>query len=131
MPKKIEDIIVPERKRSIRDIPIPEGRRKNNGYEAPSAIPEPYPPEIGRRGSNASGLNFTLPRRGRKGVWIASGVALLVLVFPILSLFNAATLAYVPKSAAVSFGKDIYTAHKAGEGKLLYSVIKLSKEKSL
>jgi len=37
MPKKIEDIIVPERKRSIRDIPIPENRRKN-GEQPPSSF---------------------------------------------------------------------------------------------
>ncbi len=117
MPKNIEDIIVPERRRSIRDIPIPEGRRKDSGYEALSTLKEYGSP--------------LTPRIPRKGVWIASGIALLILIFAVLSIFNGATLAYVPKSAPLSFNNDIYVTRKTGEGELLYSVVKLSKDKGL
>lgn len=116
MPKNIEDIIVTERKRSIRDIPIPEGRRRSD--------------------NNLSRTNFNLqqkeerPASGR-GKWIAVGAALLILIFALLSLFNGATLAYIPKSQSVSFDNDVYTAHKSGDGELLYSVVKLSKDKGL
>lgn len=117
MPKNIEDMIVVERKRSIRDIPIPEGRRRIEKHEV-------------------SSLNI-LPKEDRlnsgkgKGKWLAIGVALLVLIFATFSIFNGATLAYVPKSQAVSFNNDSYTARKAGEGSLLYSIVKLSLDKGL
>lgn len=131
MPKNIEDIIVPERKRSIRNIPIPEGRRKNDRNTAPFAPNEYYPSAIPRE-------NIDIPREpkrfsgnSRKSVWIAAGVALLMLIFAVLSVFNGATLAYTPKSAALSFENEIYTAKKSGEGELLYSVVKLSGDKGL
>lgn len=120
MPKSIEDIIVPEKKRSIRDIPIPEGRRRNsvlqNNFDTR--------PEEER----FSRVSARVPR---KGMWLATSLALLVLIFAILSLFDGSTLAYIPKSLAVSFNNDIYTARKTGEGELLYSVIKLSQDKGL
>ena len=119
MPKHIEDIIVPERKRSIRDIPIPEGRRRAERYEMPPASKENH-------SFNSAGTDG-----GSRRKWIAIGIALLILMFTALSLFDGATLAYVPKSQAVSFDDDSYTARKAGEGNLLFSVIKLSGEKGL
>ncbi len=135
MPKNIEDIIVPERKRSIRDIPIPEGRRRNEESPVPSLPQEQYhAPTLSRN-------SFDLPQeerkyttsswRGRKNLWLATGAALIVLIFAVLAIFNGATLAYVPKSQTLSFENDTYTAHKTGEGKLLYSVVKLSKDKGL
>ena len=119
MPKHIEDIIVPERKRSIRDIPIPEGRRRAERYEMPPASKENH------------SFNSTSNDGRSRRKWIAIGIALLILMFTALSLFDGATLAYVPKSQAVSFDDDSYTARKAGEGNLLFSVIKLSGEKGL
>ena len=119
MPKHIEDIIVPERKRSIRDIPIPEGRRRAERYEMPPASKENH-------SFNSTGTDGRSRRK-----WIAIGIALLILMFTALSLFDGATLAYVPKSQAVSFDDDSYTARKAGEGNLLFSVITLSGEKGL
>ncbi len=131
MPKNIEDMIVPEKRRSIRDIPIPEGRKNNSS---------------GKHGVSPAGeFNFTASpnnsgifqeekrssKVSRKRVWMATGASILVLIFAVLSIFNGATLAYIPKSVAVSFNNDIYTAEKTGEGKLLYSVVKLSKDKGL
>lgn len=122
MPKKIEDIIVPERKRSIRDIPIPEGRRNNNGHYSPVFPRDNFStPQVAKKIS-------VIPR---KRLWMATGFALLVLIFVTLSLFNGATLAYVPKSTILSFDHDIYTAQKTGEGGLLFSVVKLSGDKGL
>lgn len=136
MPRNIDDMIVPEKKRSIRDIPIPPGRRKVNNLSAFPPVPntprEYNPPQIPRE-------NFDIHRNGniftkilrKKGLWIASGVALAVLTFAILSVFNGATLSYVPKSAVLSFDANTYTAEKIGEGKLLYSIVKLSKDKGV
>ncbi len=132
MPKHIEDIIVPERKRSIRDIPIPEGRRRAERYEIPSVSRENH------SFNNSSHDNFNLsPGEGNavgkksKNKWMVAGISLLILIFAILSVFDGATLAYIPKSQAVSFDNNSYTAHQAGESELLFSVIKLSGEKGL
>lgn len=132
MPKNIEDIIVPERKRSIRDIPIPENRRKNDKYAVPVSLGEYHSPitlrdnpDISQEGRKSSTW------RGRKSTWVAAGGALLVLVFAILSVFNGATLAYLPKSATLSFDNEVYTAQKTGNEGLLFSVVKLSEDKGL
>ncbi len=134
MPKNIEDIIVPERKRSIRNIPIPEGRKKDGGNSAPFASNEYYPPATRRESGviRQEEKKFsTSSWRDRKSVWITTGAAVIALIFTILSIFNGATLAYTPKSMALSFNNEIYTAKKSGEGELLYSVIKLSGDKGL
>lgn len=133
MPKNIEDMIVPERKRSIRNIPIPEGRRKNNDY---ASQPLPREPEHESTESFLSPLDVPQVERkssriNRRSVWMTVGLAVVALVFTALSIFNGATLSYVPKSTVLSFANDIYTARKAGEGELLYSVIKLSENKGL
>ncbi len=127
MPRKVEDIIVPERKRSIRNIPIPENRKRHSVSGAPSTPSvgkeEPYNPVPPRR--------LERPRRGfRKRIWLSSGVGALILIFAALSLWNGATLSYVPRSTALAFNNEVYTARKTSENGLLYSVVKLSGEKS-
>jgi hypothetical protein len=142
MPKNIEDIIVPERKRSIRDIPIPESRRKNNGYSAPftpvaSTTAQPSVSTLASNKNFDSMRNLDteekkkVSRFPRKRIWIASVAVLVVLIFSILSIWNGATLTYVSKSASLSFDNDIYIAKKSGEGELLYSIVKLSKDKGM
>lgn len=121
MPKNIEDIIVPERTRSIRNIPIPEGRRKDE-YRSPVILRDDF--DIPKAEKSFS-------RMPRKGIWLASGAAVLILIFAVLSIFDGTTFSYVPKSLALSFNSDLYTAKKSGEGVLLYSVIKLSEDKGL
>ena len=125
---------MPERKRSIRDIPIPESRRKNDKYAA-SFPPKEYNSPIILRD------NSGIPRekkkflisswRNRKNTWMVAGGALLVLVFATLSVFNGATLSYIPKSATLSFDNEVYTAQKTGNGGLPYSVVELFKDKGL
>src|SRR3989344_844534 len=142
MSKKIEDIIPPERRRSIRDIPIPEGRRKSDPFSPRSATPARA---TARKAAPAirieeeeesavpvSGRNPDFPRRkrtSRRRVWMAAGAGALILIFAVLSMFNGATFAYVPKSAALIFNNETYTAHKSGTEGLFYSVVKLSREK--
>jgi len=128
MPKNIEDIIVPERRRSIRDIPIPEGRKKNVGYGTESN----HNDSILYGNKPTSSLSPLIEKKqSRKKVWISIGVAIVLLFIATLSLFNGATLSYVPKSLALMFENDIYTARKSGDGGLLFSVIKLSGDLSL
>lgn len=133
MPKNIEDIIVPsERRRSIRDIPIPENRRKNGRHNAAFAARENRSAEISTGEPGFLREERNPSKISRKGVWTAAGAALLVLIFAILSAFNGATLAYVPKSTTLSFGNEIFKARKVtGNGDLLYSIVKLSKDKGL
>lgn len=132
MPKNIDDMIVPERRRSIRDIPIPEGRRKNS--DSPPLMDSPIPPTEPPKKGESYGSDFHNERKRftkipKKGVWLGAILAVLLLFFAVLSIFNGATLSYLPKSATVSFDNDIYTAEKSGEGVLLYSVIKISSDK--
>ncbi|MEK7148266.1 MAG: hypothetical protein AAB758_03125, partial [Patescibacteria group bacterium] len=122
--------------RSIRNIPIPEGRRKSDKAVFSDGV---------RRNSRTKAMEeeeiSSMPPRkpeyrhrrysSRKNVWVASGVAAIILIFAVLSLFNGATLAYVPKSASVTFDNDIFTASKTGEDNLLYSVVKLSGDKNM
>ena len=125
---------MPEKKRSIRNIPIPEWRKKNNRNATPFTPNEYHPPAIPRENITVhpekKKFSTSSWRRG-KSVWIAAGVAFFVLIFAILSFFNGATLTYTPKSMALSFDNETYTAKKSGEGELLYSVIKLSGDKGL
>lgn len=134
MPKNIEDMIVPERRRSIRDIPIPEGRRKNTRYVSPvSPVPnisqEQSLPEEKYEDFHSGGEEKRFSKVPRKGVWISAGLAIVVLIFAILSIFNGATLSYVPKSSNLVFSNDFFSARKGEDGKLIYSVIKLSGDK--
>ncbi|MHB0977988.1 MAG: hypothetical protein ACYC1K_01090 [Minisyncoccota bacterium] len=137
MPKNIEDIIVPERdKKSIRDIPIPDSRRKVNIVDAFSPkdadVPPPPPPLRSRPMMRDNFGSLPSNRRySKKSIWIGAGIAIVVLIAAIFSLRTSATLTYVPKSVAINFTKDVYTAHKNTENQLLFSVIKLSGEKGL
>lgn len=137
MPKNLDDVILPERRKSIRNIPIPEGRRRSDkaapsldGVKKPARtravveedLPPPQPPQ------------HLEPRRERnknpkRSVWIASAIGALIVIFGIMSFFSGGTLSYVPKTAALTFNNDVYTAVKSGDNALLYSVVKLSGDK--
>lgn len=145
MPRNIDDMIAPgtpDRRRSIRDIPIPEGRRKTDKparsrstskksaaldipvrveetrEEEPVLAPRREPIPSRRRGS-------------RKRAWAVAVLVLIIGFFGILSLFDGATLSYVPKSVALAFEDAVYTAQKTGTNGLFYSVVKLSRDKGV
>jgi hypothetical protein len=160
MPKNIEDIIPnkPER-RSIRNIPLPEKRRKTDVIDDPRNFtvprPIPNPPEhltpgeiaYARRDENllprmevpehknisSNPSLFSRERRhSRKAIWIGAGIAVVVLMFAGFSLFSGATVTYVPKTAPIVFNNDVYTAYKTDHpDELLFSVIKLSGDKGV
>jgi hypothetical protein len=115
MPKNIDDIVVPNNRKSIRSIPIPE--RKSNS--------EPTVLKPRAFSSTRS------PRYSKKFLWIGAVLAVIILAFAIFSLFAGATVTYTPKTAALSFNKDTYTAYKSGDQVLLFSVIKLSEDKGV
>jgi hypothetical protein len=137
MPKKIvDDVIVPEKRRSIRNIPIPAERRRT--ARSAESLTRTTPPRVADLNEEYSSIppeippKRELPRRyrsNRKRMWLIAGATLAVIVFALLSFFDNATLAYTPKTAALTFENEIYSAAKTGEGELLYSVVKLSGDK--
>jgi len=146
MPKNVEDMIVPERKKSIRNIPIPSRRsstvsnepRNNSDQDVFKKAPgDPYPFSV----NSGNNLNNTPPptpplktrgsRRPRRGLWMSVGVSLVVLTFAFLTLFHKATLSYVPQFSPVSFTGEVYTAQKTGGEGLFYSVVKLSLDRGV
>ncbi len=145
MPKNIDGVSLPERRRSIRNIPIPEGRRRTDrvampaapvgmdGVRRPAPIVRPLADEPETR--EPVEYNTPLPPRphttSRKTIWLSLGAALIILTFAILSLFKGATLAYTPKSLALAFTGQTYSAYKSGGTGLLYSVVKLSGDKGV
>lgn len=174
MAKQIEDIIPNERK-SIRDIPIPESRRKqinliDNTLEPPKREISHEEPQIRepQQVDSFSRVNFERPsqpisdikrtevptpvatyrkveepvhkdfspshvrRSLPKRPLVISGLfGLIILALGIFSLFDKTTVTYTPKSQAISFANETFTAKKEGAPEdLLFSVIKISQEKS-
>ena len=137
MPKKIvDDVILPEKKRSIRNIPIPAERRKS--ARSADSLTRTTPPRVADLNEEYSSIppeippKRELPRRyrsNRKRILAVTIASLALIVFGLLSFFDNATLAYTPKTAALTFENEIYSAAKTGEGELLYSVVKLSGDK--
>ncbi len=139
MPRNIDDVILPERRRSIRNIPVPARRKTDKPTtddvvrrvtttriaevrEVDTAIPPQAP----------ASMREPLPRKHRsnaKRIWLSTLLGVVVLTFAAMSYFSGATLAYTPKSAVLNFNNDVYSAAKSGEGELLYSVVKLSGDK--
>ncbi len=134
MAKQIDGVVVPERRKSIRNIPISDVRRKSekaasldavkrSSRSAPPQseeedIPPVTPPPLQRSRGRGKGRLFT-------GL-----IAVLVVAFLALSAFSGATLSYVPRSAPLTFQGDTYSAYKSGTG-LLYSIVKLSGDKGM
>lgn len=140
MPKNIDDMIVPERKRSIRNIPLPDSRKHIDRVPGPTPVTAPVP--VIKEGDTESPVMIPpfMPKdrqplrggNGKKGkVWLAAGVITLALIFAALSFWNAGTFSYLPKSAALSFEDEVYKAYKTASDGLPYSVVKLSREKGM
>ena len=131
MPKNIvEDIIAPQKRKSIRDIPIPDGRKKK--FASEDLIRNSKNDSVSNGFSRSRNSLPTQVGSGKFGkkAWISIGIAAVIVIIAILSFFSGGNFAYVPKSASISFNHDVYTASKTGENALLFSVVKLSGEKS-
>ncbi|MDP2651309.1 MAG: hypothetical protein Q8O98_01825 [bacterium] len=138
MPKNIEDIVTTsDRKRSIRNIPIPENRRRST---ASARTKERVGNDVFREPTRTSRIRpteYESPKTVKKRripgrmALLALGVALIVLIFGAMAVFDGATLAYTPKSAAISLSEESFSAHKTAESDLLFSVVKLSGDKGV
>jgi hypothetical protein len=144
MPRKVEDIVVPEKRKSIRNIPIPSRERMFSTSEArrkeEKSAPLNLKKSVEREEPTEGGVppvlplkRFEMPPRpgaSRKKLFFTSSVGLLIVLFATLSIFSGATLSYTPRSAALAYDSEVFTARKTGEVGLLYSVVKLSEERS-
>ena|SRR3989338_7416740 len=122
MPRIIDDVVVPERRRSIRNISVSDVRRKSARNVEEDSLPLPPPPP--------RPLPPRLRKRSPRKIFWALLVAVLVLTFTTLSFVDGATLSYTPRQAQIAFEKDTFSAYKTGES-LLYSVVKLSGDKGM
>jgi hypothetical protein len=148
MPRNVEDII-PSRRRSIRDVDVPEERRikgrRVTDREPKSGTIIPIHKEHARadeevileaeREEAEVRKEASMPRmkaplykerrpmfsgfKNKRITWIISAVALVVLAFAIMSFMKSATLAYTPKSAPLNFDNESFTAYKTGSEGLL------------
>lgn len=140
MPRNVEDIIPRGERRSIRDIPIPAGRRKTDALVKPAPMREPNEePEFKEAPRHYENIHAGEKRSRRrlplfklKKTWIGIVIGVLIIGFAVFSLFSSATLAYTPKSSSLTFANNSYTAYKtASLGQLAFSVIQLSGTKSI
>lgn len=138
MPRNIDNIIPPERRKSIRNIPIPETRRRTSPVGAMDGVKKSpsnvkinvedtplYVPQKPMRREVSNGSRFN------KKIILSSILALLVIAFGVLSMMESGVLTYTPKMAAVNLNGQSFAAYKSGETGLMFSVIKLSADKSL
>lgn len=146
MPKNIDGVSLPERRKSIRNIPIPEGRRKTDPLVRPAPAGRRATDGVALRVSPAARpmetaeetLEPVAPRRpveggarGGKRLWLIAAGAIIILLFAVLSLFKGATLSYTPRSEKLTFLGETYSAYKSSGTGLVYSVVKLSGDKGL
>lgn len=137
MPKTIDGVSpMPERRKSIRNIPIPESRRR--AERAVDGLKKAPPIRAALEAELESPASPSLPPRpintrgpSRKGFWFSLIAALALIAFGVLSLFSGATLAYVPRSAPLAFTGETFSTFKSSGTGLLYSVVKLSGDKGV
>lgn len=146
MAKNVLQDIVPPEKRSIRNVPVPSraGRGsssvvsdikprerassredESNEPEIPVQVrqwerelPREYPQE----------QKYESPFPSKKGIWIASGVALIIVALAVMSLFTGATITITPKSEATSTTQTFTAKRDAQGGDLDFQIVKISKD---
>jgi hypothetical protein len=157
MPRiQFSDVTPPDKKRSIRDVPIPNnGKRrvpiiirpeeKPPLKKAESVHPEPKAPEISeQKKSDAyeyyypkeskepkqSSEHYSVLNKLKKKHWIFGTITALVIAVFIVSMmtvFASATIYITPKSQDVKVDMKISATREAEAGSVRYEVIKLSK----
>lgn len=126
MAKNILQDIVPPEKRSIRNIPLPPTRRERSpsvNQPVPRAIRKEEIPAVNseqdyHRSPEEGGELHTYesgmpPRKrsfSRKGIWIASGAAVLLVLFALSSLVSGATISVRPHIETASAQGKTFTA---------------------
>jgi len=144
MAKNVLQDIVPPEKRSIRNVPVP-----NRGTRGPSPVSDIKPPKRSSYSDDSrepeipiqvrqwekelpreypQEREYASPFSSKKGIWIASGVALIIVAFAVMSLFTGATITITPKSEATSTAQT-FTAKRDAQGTDLdFQIVKISKD---
>jgi hypothetical protein len=145
MAKNILQDIVPPEKRSIRNIPVPARRRPF--MQAPQSTPREFVNDVHSEGnSEAEDSSSTESdnnvarvypyneevgggtRRPKKGIWIVSGVVLVILLLTIFSLFTSATVTVTPNKETLSGGNTVFSAYQGDHGAgVPYTLLKITK----
>lgn len=129
----MQDIIPP--RKSIRDIPLPEGRQKISDIQPTSqqipptsSPPAPTPPPPRQPPVTPSYTNPIMEKRPGKTVWAIGIAVLLGVALAIFFLYSKATLAIVTKSQAIPVDITASSTKDGVAGTLPYSIITLEKE---
>jgi hypothetical protein len=128
MPKNVLQDIVPPEKRSIRSIPLPRRVIKQTSVPPTSTQVEKEYEEIETSRVYPYNEERSPSFFRRYAVWIGSGIALIIVLFAVSSLFSSVTISVTPKSDKVmSSGDTILTAKQIPTAKdLEYQVITVS-----
>lgn len=115
----VQDVLPPDR-RSIRNIPLPSRRSKEEKVKLPIHTSKTPPPERNSK------------RRTPIAVWIIAALSVIALLFVVISLFVGATVKVVPQTEEVLFNNAIIlTASRDAESKntVPFEIMTVGKEK--
>lgn len=133
----LQDIVPPER-RSIRSVPVPN-RRSSAPVEgnrdvifdrrAPSpVVDQPLKPDSPKVYSYSDKPSFR-ERFSAKGIWVAAGLALVIVLIAVVSLSSGATLKITPITKTTQAQGIIFGAYQGSAGVgVPYEIIKISKD---
>lgn len=139
----LQDVVPPARKRTIRNIPVPEGRRRNHhshdsdsdvninrinnkaesyGYDQNDQSTEyrHIHPRDTSENPRPPRNHYKAKRRNKKYIWT---VVIVVLIFLILTIFSSGEVIIQSKTATASVDSTIYLSPEKTEGYLTYTKI--------
>jgi hypothetical protein len=138
MPKNMLQDVIPPGKRSIRNIPVPQRPQRNNGGARPpepqnDAGPQPPQPPLPPEIQSYNEFKEQGPRHSsKKTIWFAVGVALVIIIIFILSLFESATVKIYPKQQIISAtGQALFADKDGADNTVPFEVIKISKDQGM
>ncbi len=119
MPRNILQDVMSKDKRSIRHVPLPTHRHRNDDVLEETIIYEHEEAEIDEPSSSPRGANRTL--------WVVVGGFLLLLGVALGLSFRGASVAVTPKVSFVTIDQSLSATQKKGSSALLFETISLSK----
>lgn len=131
MPRNILQDIKPltRTSRAVEEREVPTSRPMRT-----RAVVEEYEPRDEERMSDPTQMDYSdTPSgsgRSRFWIWLLAGVAIIILIFAILSVFQSATVTITPKTKDFSFNNSYKAESDAGEDELPFEIVALSGEES-
>ncbi len=144
MAKNILQDIVPPEKRSIRNIPVPARRRPF--IQAPLSTPREFANDVRSERDTEAKDNDSIEsdnnvarvypyneevgtgsKRPKKGIWIVSGIVVVILLLTIFSLFTSATVTVTPNKETLNGGNTVFSAYQGDHGSgVPYKIVKIT-----